>query len=237
MSSEATDPKVPAQPTRTPPAAFVEQMKLIVEHADKLVDFVQKSSAIAPALSPDGVVRKLVSSTGLDFKSLYAIFNAIDNLNTLKKEYGSPDRAIDNLLAAFGETAVPGIESKRRQIRDALAIYSEDNPVAISLKAQRIIYLHEKMFVDAEVITDARPVFNSSAEKVLEYVITHSLLVTYHEDDGAESYPEHRHSRVHISLDFDDLVTLRKACERAILKAQTLQKDLGDRGRMLGGDQ
>jgi hypothetical protein len=211
-------------------------MRLVVGHADKLKAFVEKSSKVPPALSPDDVVRRLATENDLEFRTMYSIFNAIDNLNALKSEFGTSDLAIENLITALGTDAVPGLEEARDKIRAALEVYSDDNPIAISLKAQRLGYLREKLFVDSEVITDARPVFDSKAEKVLEYVITNSLVLTFHEDEGNDARAQHKHHRLHITLDLDDLLKLKKACDRALLKARALKNELGDKGHILGGD-
>jgi hypothetical protein len=180
-------------------------------------------------------VRELANSTGLELVTLRSIFNAIDNLSALKKELGTTDQAIDAATRTVPKDGLLGLDKKRDQITAAVDAYFDDNPIAISLKARRLTHLHPQLFVDAEIITDARPVFDSKAENVLEYVITHSLLVTLHEDVG--DFPaQHKHSRLYIAMDFADLLKLRQACDRAIRKGHSLKAELGDKGRILGED-
>jgi len=87
---------------------------------------------------------------------------------------------------------------------------------------------------DSEIITDARPIFDTKRESVLEYVISHCLVITYHGDNSV-SGQMHNQPSIHFALDMDDILKLRKEIERAILKARTLEKDLGDKAKVLGG--
>jgi hypothetical protein len=118
----------------------LRQMRALIAHADELQALIAESKKIAPALSVDDVLHALVKVTKLNFFDLQAIFNAIDNLNVLKDEYGSSDKAIDGTALAIGKDQLPGLDEKREQIRAAIDAYSGDNPIAISLKARRLSY-------------------------------------------------------------------------------------------------
>ena len=212
----------------------LRQMRALIAHADELLALIAESKKIAPALSVEDVINALTKVSELNFSELLAIFNAIDNLNLLKNEYGSSDKAIDGVALAFWKDRLPGLDEKREKIRAAIDEYSGDNPIAISLKAKRLSYLYERVVADSEIITDARPIFDTKRESVLEYVISHCLVITYHDENSVSGQMLNQPS-IHFALDMDDLLKLRKEIERAILKARTLEKDLGNKAKVLGG--
>jgi hypothetical protein len=80
----------------------------------------------------------------------------------------------------------------------------------------------ERTFCDARILTDLRPVFGKDiASGPAGMVIIHRLKLGYHNSEG-----EHR--TFYIALDAEDLVTLKKAIDRAELKARSLKSIVKD---------
>jgi RIO-like serine/threonine protein kinase len=100
--------------------------------------------------------------------------------------------------------------------------------VVIAYKAQKLTYLRENIYQESEIITEVRPVFDQKAGQILEYLVTHSLIATY--------FRHGRYENIHLAMDMADVLKLRRLCDRAILKAKTLQSDLGDKARILRDD-
>ncbi len=75
----------------------------------------------------------------------------------------------------------------------------------------------ERVFCNARILTDLRPVFGARIEDgPRAMVVLHHLKLGYHQ--GSE-----RHQQFHIALDGDDLETLRKLIDRAEAKASSLK--------------
>ena len=107
------------------------------------------------------------------------------------------------------------LRSHRAEIEKVSKEFASNNPIAISFKAQKLAYLHERILRDAEIITDLRPVFDDSGKNILEVMVAHTLVVTTTNSGRTE--------RVHFAMDAGDVLQLRKACERAVEKARAIQ--------------
>ena len=85
----------------------------------------------------------------------------------------------------------------------------------ITAKAFGIFSDHGKTFSSVKVISDIRPIFTDDANKVQAAAIVHSLVITY-VDEG--DYME-----FHVALDTNDIAVVRKALDRADIKAGQLK--------------
>jgi hypothetical protein len=209
--------------------AAVRQLRVLADHADQLDALLEQAGKAEPGIHIQDVIKQFSDHVKLTGNEARQIFFAIDQLSSMAKKLGGLEKAIDRVLEIFGKENLSDLEKKRAQITKSLAAYTEDNPVAISVKAQRLTYLRENMLADAEIITDARPIYNTKGDKIFEFVITHSLVITSNSDDG-------KTVKIHFSIDAEDILTLFKACERAILKAHTLKQELGPKARILAED-
>jgi hypothetical protein len=211
-----------------PRSVIIRQLGLLVKHADVLPTILEQSKKIEPSISVDDATQEIAKVTKIDASELRGLFNAVDQLSEISKNLGSLDKAFDRVIEICGKENLAGLDEKRAAISKAIHEYYDDNnPVAISVKAQRLVFAREKLLIDAEIITDARPVYDSSGKEILEFIITHSLVATYH--TGGEDP-----MAIHLSMDAADIEKLRKACERAVIKAHTLKEHLGKNARVVG---
>jgi hypothetical protein len=210
------------------PKSAADQVKLLVEYADRLGEFIDAAQEQQPALTANEVIVAIAKDIRIDSKILESVFNALDNIKNLSDEFGGIEKTIDELSRGLKDEDAQKILKKKHAISEAVTKYTSDNAIAISYKAQRLTYLRENTFQEAEIITDARPVFDSKGENIIEYLITHYLVVTYfHQGDF---------KNIHLAMDAGDVVKLRKACDRAFVKAKSLKAALGDKARILRDD-
>ncbi len=84
-------------------------------------------------------------------------------------------------------------------------------------KAKRLQRDGERLYCDAKIISDIRPVFGTApTDRPVGAVVTHTLKIGYHEG-------EERHREVHIILDSVDLDALSGIISRAQAKDRTLR--------------
>lgn len=91
-------------------------------------------------------------------------------------------------------------------------------------KAASIGYQHERLFVDAQILTDLRPVFEeeiSDDHGPLGAVLSHVLRLHIIGQSGA-------HEDVYVALDEGDIKILREALDRAERKSELLRGRLRD---------
>jgi len=114
------------------------------------------------------------------------------------------------------EKEIARIASRLRQVLT-------NEKLTVEAKASVLRYDHEKTMCSLRILTDARPVFgNDPADAPKAAVIFHMLKLAYHEAGGIKE--------TFVSLDEDDLETLKDAVLRAEVKSKSLKRALEDRG-------
>jgi hypothetical protein len=90
--------------------------------------------------------------------------------------------------------------------------------IDVSSRANDVQHEYEKLFSSARILTDLRPLFGSSGTEILGMMIVHNLEISYHHN--------HEYKEAFFAMDESDLALLRKALDRAELKAASLQQVL-----------
>jgi hypothetical protein len=205
---------------------MLKDIQVLAENADRLSDIVNATAS--SAASPHGFACKVAETLGLS-KSVvnsvliglwrtkqYQTSSSVDPQEAVKR--------IDNLL----ETKAPsewkdkyydGWKKCRRELGDLLQAVDDDHPLLISMKAQELGYTHENLLVSSRLITDIRPVFDSSGESLRELVVTHTLFLRY---SDAKQDP----CVASFALDSEDVANLLSECQRAATKTQTVREAL-----------
>lgn len=97
------------------------------------------------------------------------------------------------------------------------AAMSLEQTVGTASKAGHVLTEHEKIFVDARVVTDIRPIFHFDvSEKPTSAVFVHMLRITARDMFGTRKAE-------YFALDGNDLRSMRHIIDRAIIKEQTLK--------------
>ncbi|MGA2060182.1 MAG: hypothetical protein ABSG67_06845 [Thermoguttaceae bacterium] len=166
----------------------------------------------------------IAKNTKLPLDQVHRVFRAIWNLTFLKNRLGlNSQKLIDVIISNLEQQApqdwiknnLPSLKSASSTIAKVLDTLNADHPLYIASKAEQLRLSHQNVLTDARIITDLRPVFNPSAKKIAEFIISHNLLVNYY--DGTET------RRMVFALDANDVANLRRICERAQEKEHTLK--------------
>ena len=88
----------------------------------------------------------------------------------------------------------------------------------LSAKASLVRIEQSRVFCEAKILTDMRPVFRQASAKPIGSVINHTLKIEYHEDGV--------HKDFYVALDAQDLSKLKGVLERAETKAGSLRSFL-----------
>lgn len=112
-------------------------------------------------------------------------------------------------------------EEDEATAKDRLIRILDFEPLRIQAKAVLLRLEHERRFCSSRIMTDARPVFGDDPEAPpVGMLITHTLKITFHSDEGAE------HKEVYVTLRSKDLDELREAVTRAESKEKSLREAL-----------
>jgi hypothetical protein len=137
----------------------------------------------------------------------------------------SPERIAKDVVGSLQEENDPDVpitEQNRKAIADRLAkLLGMESLNVVQTKAQELKGEYEHEFCDARIFTDLRPVFRSNVADAPEtMLLVHMLKLGYHDAH------EGRHREFYVSLDADDLSSLKAAIERAETKAKSIKSRL-----------
>ena len=119
---------------------------------------------------------------------------------------------MSNLSKVPAEVASAGLEEHLRRLLSA------ERSIGVTSKAQRVAWSHGKVFREAHLTTQIRPIFFRNLEtKPENAVLMHDLRLDYREDGQDRS--------ICISLDLAQVSELKGVLDRAIEKEQRLRKD------------
>lgn len=201
------------------PETAASEVEALADNAANLSQFVECAHKQDVKTELQEIIDLISSEHSMPSSEMRKVFNALENVRELSTDLGSLELGLNRVIKAVDQTIAAKVEKNKTAILAALKAYGYDNPVTLTIKSQRLTYSRERLFYDAEILTDARPVFDKSGAKILQFIITHDLALT--------SMVDGQIRQEHISLDHADVATLRDACIRAILKANTLRDVLG----------
>ena len=108
-------------------------------------------------------------------------------------------------------------ESERDEFGHNVAQLLSLRPLAVAARAYDLMAQHERIFHDARVFTDIRPVFGqSAAEGARAALIVAMLKIDWHPADGSTD-------SAYYALDRSDLLRLREVVDRALDKVGSLE--------------
>jgi hypothetical protein len=195
--------------------SHLEEADRVVRESTQLADVPATFKELYDRLSPDAPKdsRRIV-------RSLSNIRDFIENAKT------TPEETLDLLTdaldrkhsAGWPEASRAEWTNARARIIGLLALIDDRHPFVLLQKASDLTYAHEKVFRDARIITDLRPVFWGDSDQVARGIAIHKLLIEFSIGGTAE--------RVEFALDAADVANLRKLCQRAESKASALVRSL-----------
>jgi hypothetical protein len=117
------------------------------------------------------------------------------------------------LLAATKDERPVEWESFRADLSTALQM---ENPIGVTAKAIDVTLAHQRVFAEARILTDVRPIFYlDPSEKPNAAVVAHTLQISYYENGEAKDY--------FVAMDAEDLAALGRALDRAGAKEATIR--------------
>jgi hypothetical protein len=133
----------------------------------------------------------------------------------------TPDDAeiVDNVVSQVGsggnEALTPSAAAK---LRARLAEIFELSALRVSAKATQLRLEEDKRFSDAICLTDVRPVFDETGDRVVATFMLHRLKLLYFTNDSDDG------RSITLTLDEEEVEDLIRTLQRAKLKAATIRK-------------
>lgn len=135
------------------------------------------------------------------------------SLATQTKYHGWSSKAV-----ARGLAASPDLEldtSAREAFAEVFRLLLETPAIRTTARAADLQGDHERLFSDARILTDVRPVFGAQASDPPSGAVLNQMLkIEYYDGDALDA--------IYLALDRNDLMQLRAVIDRALEKSETL---------------
>ena len=168
----------------------------------EITEFVQGKLPEFRAGMIDGLVRAL--------HSLYQARGVMES---------SLDKFVDDLADAIMSSGMQNLalaEADRARFVQNMHKLLGVEALSFLAKANALQAEHERLFHDAKILTDLRPVFHAPDDPPVDMIVEYTLKVVFH--DGSR-----RHREIFMAMDENDISRLKKAIERAEKKAASLK--------------
>jgi len=166
-------------------------------------------------------------TTSLDEERMSEIIQMLVSLYVVK-ENSSLAEVVDDICIAAESS---GNEQLRPQDgdwpafkEDLTALLSADDSLGAIAKAQYLEREHPYVFCTARAVTDIRPVFKQVLRETPAGMLVHTLKITYHEGDHADT------KDFFVALDPRKLKELRRILDRAVEKENALKEFMSSSG-------
>lgn len=207
---------------RVPEQHIENVRKLLDIPDDKVQEFLDALAQAGPLFNVYDLATEVSKRTGLSEHLTQGVMQVINGLYIASERQAIPiNTLVDSaMLAIRTALALPpdSAEAKLALLSNFLkTALSLDNTVGTASKAGRVLTAHERIFVDARVLTDIRPIFHADlSDKPTAAVLIHMLCIT--ERDNFQNK-----NAVYVALDANDLRSLRGMIDRAIKKEDTIK--------------
>lgn len=170
---------------------------------------------------------KAASQLGISALELRRIVDVFVNLKRMQNRYGwSTSQLLDsipsNIERHFSVTerseALSLWTSAKEAFAKAFDQLSVRHPLMVAARAEQLAYIQEKLFTNVRIVTEIRPVFDETGNEILQSTVSHDLILDYYHGQNPE--------RLQITMDAEDVIELRRACERAERKAGAIKTAL-----------
>ncbi len=193
---------------------------------DRILDIKIPDQDIASGKKLDelatAAVRSVSSKSNLNFNRIAEAIVVLYGAKSVKDI--SVEEFADKVCDAMEGLDSPELrlpKTEREQFKRKLIILLGANVFGIATKIVDLRTDDERVFCHARILTDLRPVFGPRIEEGPQgMVIVHLLKLGYH--SAAQ-----KHQEFFVSLDSDDLRTLRNLIDRAEAKSKSLKASLG----------
>ncbi len=188
------------------------------ENLGHLMSAIQDTDAALPL--PE-FARRIAAKANIDPQLVGDVVDVLISLYSVRLDSGLDVPEFIDLLqetidATGREDLIPA-DGNWEPLKERLNVISQLQSIFITTKAIDLRLRNQRTFIDAQIVTDLRPIFDAdSGANVAAAIIIHGLRITYIEDRETRDF--------FVTLDGADIHTLRSLLNRAESKASNLAK-------------
>lgn len=218
-----------------PPVPTVKPLKVPDRHVgafqtllglaeDDFARLVSVLDTVELADTPNELAKLIHRGTALSVSDAHGLLDAVMELAALKQRSLSSSDHMAARVAASSQFAVDGAKHERLVKRTKQLLDSE--PIRLHGKVSSIGSEYERVFINSQILTDLRPIFNDTIAANPEpeaALLSHTLSLHFVGSNG-------KHDNFYVVLDDDDLRALSQVTDRALRKSESLRQKLGETG-------
>jgi hypothetical protein len=215
---------------QVPDRQLADVRKLLELPAEKTQELLNALAEAGPKFNVDELAAEVSSRAKLPPRLVNGIVSVLASLYVTRDNHHVPLEtfvdeevgvALKNVMGSPSDLVDAQWATLRKFLMVALAL---DNTVGTASKAGHILTEHERIFDDARIMTDIRPIFHLDvSEKPNAAVLIHMLRIRERDSLGHKSVQS-------FALDANDLRSLRETIDLAIKKEDTLRDALKNSG-------
>ncbi len=207
-----------------PKSAYSAIQSLIHLSAPDFEAFLEALSRAEPSLDQDNFWEHVAAhAKQIDRTVIKSILHEIFQMDTARERAATDGLTTDEFAESVAEAAAsaksdkfPFEDGDRKILKDRLVrIFEGKKGLKTTMKAMGVVLDQDRIFYQARILTDIRPVFNEDGDSVDAAVIVHNLRIHYGQDSD--------HKDFYVALDTRDIQSLREVLDRADAKAKCLQ--------------
>lgn len=174
-----------------------------------------------PALKLQTLAARISQRTNIESRAVSQILVVITKLFSAAKQSGlNVEDFLNEFRKTLEETELPELRFENKQWNEYnryLVQILQSASIGVTSKALSVMTDHARVFRDARILTDLRPVFGQDPRQRLQAgVIVHTLKIDHRAD--------HEEKEFFVALDSVDLDRLESLVRRAKLKEKALKK-------------
>lgn len=173
-------------------------------------------SEATAGLSMSHFAEEVASRFEHDASSIKAIVVELFQIDGVRETFTLTPAELAQSVADAASDISALSEEDRQVLRNRLQqIFEGRTSLSLTAKAGGVACDYERVFYNARILTDVRPVFDHQGEVVEAAAIIHNLVIHFGENS--------EHKDFYVTLDTQDIDVLRKALDRAATKANALR--------------
>jgi hypothetical protein len=174
-----------------------------------------------PTVRP-GALRSALADSGLSQDEAAVLTRQALSLRSIvQRRLVTPEETSEAVVAAWDYQPTGGeheAAEANEKLQKRLTSLLTTEAVAVASKALQLSFDYVNTLDNLRILTDVRPVFSESQDKLVGGIISQVLRVDYLTDDGPHT--------ISIASNAKDIESLRDACDAAIKKARQLKVHL-----------
>lgn len=190
---------------------------------------VEQFDKARPTLSAETLASQVVDPRVLLGESLPGVISVLVSLVlTAEIRHLSLSDVVNDVVDAAVASDIKVPDGDKAKAKGTLLKLTSNQTIAVTARAIGLLREHERMLSSARILTDMRPIFLGESPKPVAAVVTHTLRIEAHKEEG--------HVSEFFALDLKDLKALRDTVDRAIKKEESLKATLQSGGLSFVGE-